>query len=81
MLVVSQFTLFADCRKGRRPSFTDAADPESAQRLYQVFVDEVALRGVEVATGRFREHMEIELLNDGPVTIVIDSKELARGGK
>jgi D-tyrosyl-tRNA(Tyr) deacylase len=78
MLVVSQFTLLADCRKGRRPSFTNAADPESARRLYQVFVDEVAKLGVEVATGRFREHMEIELLNDGPVTIVIDSKELAK---
>jgi D-tyrosyl-tRNA(Tyr) deacylase len=76
MLVVSQFTLLADCRKGRRPSFTDAADPEMAQRLYQAFVDEVARLGIEVATGRFREHMEIELLNDGPVTIVIDSKAL-----
>ena len=81
MLVVSQFTLMADCRKGRRPSFTDAADPESAQRLYQVFVDEVANRGIDVATGRFREHMEIELLNDGPVTIVIDSKELPKREK
>jgi D-tyrosyl-tRNA(Tyr) deacylase len=78
MLVVSQFTLLADCRKGRRPSFTDAADPESAQRLYQVFVDAVVRLGIVVATGRFREHMEVELLNDGPVTIIIDSKELPR---
>src|SRR4249919_2536851 len=68
MLVVSQFTLLGDCRKGRRPSFIDAAPPEDAQRLYQLFVSEVQNRGVEVETGRFREHMEVSLVNDGPVT-------------
>jgi D-aminoacyl-tRNA deacylase len=76
MLVVSQFTLLADCRKGRRPSFTDAAAPEAAERLYRVFVDAVAAHGIEVATGRFREHMEVELVNDGPVTILLDTREL-----
>jgi len=79
MLVVSQFTLLADCRKGRRPSFTDAAAPELAERLYQVFVHAVATSGVRVATGRFREHMEVELVNDGPVTILLDSRQLAVG--
>jgi D-tyrosyl-tRNA(Tyr) deacylase len=74
MLVVSQFTLLGDCRKGRRPSFTDAAPPEVAQRLYQVFVDTVSARGIEVATGRFRELMEVELVNDGPVTLLVESK-------
>jgi D-tyrosyl-tRNA(Tyr) deacylase len=77
MLVVSQFTLLADCRKGRRPSFTDAAGPEQAERLYRVFCDHVAALGIPVATGRFREHMEVELVNDGPVTIWIDTRELA----
>jgi D-aminoacyl-tRNA deacylase len=75
MLVVSQFTLLADCRKGRRPSFSDAAAPELAERLYQVFVHAVAKSGIPVATGRFREHMEVELLNDGPVTLLLDSKQ------
>jgi D-aminoacyl-tRNA deacylase len=73
MLVVSQFTLLGDCRKGRRPSFTDAAPPELAERLYQVFVAAVAEQGIEVATGRFRQHMEVELVNDGPVTLLVDS--------
>lgn len=77
MLVVSQFTLLADCRKGRRPSFTDAAPPELAERLYRVFVDAVAQRGVPVATGRFRAEMQVELINDGPVTILLDSRALA----
>jgi len=81
MLVVSQFTLLADCRKGRRPSFTTAAGPELAERLYQVFVDTVAQQGIRVATGRFREHMEVELINDGPVTLVLDTAELAPRGK
>jgi len=77
MLVVSQFTLLADCRKGRRPSFTDAAPPELAAQLYQAFVEAVEQAGVPVATGRFRQHMEVELVNDGPVTLVLDSRELA----
>jgi D-aminoacyl-tRNA deacylase len=81
MLVVSQFTLLGDCRKGRRPSFTDAAPPELAERLYQVFVAAVAAQGIPVATGRFREHMEIELVNDGPVTLLIDTRELAPSGR
>ena len=81
MLVVSQFTLLADCRKGRRPSFTAAARPELAEKLYQVFADTVAAQGITVATGRFRQHMEVELVNDGPVTLVLDTKELAPRGK
>ena len=73
MLIVSQFTLLGDCRRGRRPDFTAAAPPEVAERLYQVFVDAVAAQNVPVATGRFRQHMEVELVNDGPVTLVVDS--------
>jgi len=80
MLVVSQFTLLGDCRKGRRPSFTEAAGPELAVRLYEVFVGAVAALGIPVATGKFREHMEVELVNDGPVTLLVDSRELARSG-
>ena len=74
MLVVSQFTLYGDCRKGRRPSFTDAAPPEMAEELYEVFVAAVAAQDIPVATGRFRQHMEIELVNDGPVTLVVACK-------
>jgi D-aminoacyl-tRNA deacylase len=78
MLVVSQFTLLGDCRKGRRPSFTAAAAPELAETLYEVFTSSVAARAVEVATGRFRCHMEVELVNDGPVTVLLDSQDLSR---
>ena len=81
MLVVSQFTLLADCRKGRRPSFVAAARPELAEKLYQAFVDTVTQHGIPVATGRFRQHMEVELVNDGPVTLVLDTEQLARRGK
>jgi D-tyrosyl-tRNA(Tyr) deacylase len=73
MLVVSQFTLFGDCRKGRRPSFVDAAPPEMAERLYEAFVERVRGQGFDVATGRFRTHMDVSLVNDGPVTLWIDT--------
>ncbi|HEY3395777.1 MAG TPA: D-aminoacyl-tRNA deacylase [Lacipirellulaceae bacterium] len=75
MLVVSQFTLYGDCRRGRRPSFTEAAPPELAERLYEAFVARVRAAGIEVATGRFREHMLVSLVNDGPVTLWIDTAE------
>ncbi len=74
MLVVSQFTLYGDCRKGRRPSFVAAAPPEQAQQMYDQFVEHVGRQGVSVATGRFRAHMQVELTNDGPVTIWIDTE-------
>jgi D-aminoacyl-tRNA deacylase len=74
ILVVSQFTLLGDCRKGRRPSFTDAAPPEVAESLYEVFVAEIALQKIPVHTGRFRAHMDVELVNDGPVTFIVRSK-------
>jgi D-aminoacyl-tRNA deacylase len=75
MLVVSQFTLLGDCRKGRRPSFIDAAPPDEAQRLYRLFVETVSTQGVHVETGRFREHMDVSLTNDGPVTLMLDSRK------
>lgn len=75
MLVVSQFTLLGDCRKGRRPSFVEAAEPEMAERMYSEFVEAVREQGVEVATGVFRADMAVHLINDGPVTLVIDSRE------
>lgn len=77
-LVVSQFTLLADVRKGRRPSFTDAARPEIAEPLIETFCDELRARGVSVETGRFGAHMVASLDNDGPVTIVLDSADLDR---
>jgi len=75
MLVVSQFTLFGDCRKGRRPSFVDAARPEQAERFYESFVAEVQGQGIQVETGRFQTHMDVSLVNDGPVTLLLDSRK------
>lgn len=76
LLVVSQFTLLADCRKGRRPSFIGAAPPEEANRRYERFCALARAQGLEVQTGRFGASMEVELINDGPVTIVLDTREL-----
>lgn len=73
-LIVSQFTLYGDCSKGRRPSFIAAAPPERAIPLYEAFVEAVKARGVRVATGRFGAMMEVELVNAGPVTLILDSK-------
>lgn len=75
MLVVSQFTLLGDCRKGKRPSFVGAAPPEIAEPIYERFVEQVRGRGVEVATGRFRTEMAVSLVNDGPVTLVVESPQ------
>jgi D-aminoacyl-tRNA deacylase len=75
MLVVSQFTLLGDCRKGRRPGFDTAAKPDLAEKLYELFVQCVSAQGIPTATGRFREHMEVELVNDGPVTLLLDTKQ------
>ena len=74
MLVVSQFTLHGDCRKGRRPAFIAAAPPEQAEPLYERFVAQVEKLGPRVAAGRFGAMMEVELVNDGPVTLLLDSK-------
>ena len=74
MLVVSQFTLLGDCRKGRRPSFIKAADPDLAERLYQHFVDHVKMLGVDVQTGRFGAMMQVNIVNDGPVTLLVYSR-------
>lgn len=75
MLVISQFTLYGDARHGRRPSYVEAAKPEQAEALYTRFVEAVRAFGVEAATGRFRTHMVVSLDNDGPVTILLDSKK------
>ena len=75
MLVVSQFTLYGDTRRGRRPSYTDAAEPEKANALYQYFVERVRSQGVRVETGVFQAMMQVNLTNDGPVTILLDSKK------
>lgn len=76
VLVVSQFTLLADCRKGRRPSFTSAADPSEANRLYDRFANAISARGVPVSQGIFRAQMQVSLTNDGPVTLLLDSRRL-----
>jgi D-tyrosyl-tRNA(Tyr) deacylase len=73
VLVVSQFTLYGDMRKGKRPSFDDAARPETARTLYEYFVGKIRESGVRCETGRFQEMMDVELVNDGPVTILMDS--------
>jgi len=74
MLVVSQFTLLGDCRKGKRPSFVNAAGPEKANELYEYFVKKVRDKGIFVETGRFRAMMDVSLINDGPVTLIIESR-------
>lgn len=75
MLLVSQFTLLADARHGRRPGFTDAAPPDVAERLFNLFVEKAKATGLRVATGRFQAYMSVEIINDGPVTIMLDSRD------
>lgn len=75
LLVVSQFTLYADCRKGRRPNFLEAAPPEAGHALYEQFVAVLREKGMKVATGRFGAHMSVELTNHGPVTIMLDTED------
>jgi len=73
LLLISQFTLYGDCRKGRRPGFDAAAPPDQARRLYQYFVDKVRQSGLVTETGIFQAHMAVELVNDGPVTLLLES--------
>lgn len=75
MLLISQFTLLADTRKGRRPSFIEAAPPQQAESLFNLFVERMRSTGLKVETGRFQQHMLVEIHNDGPVTIMLDSRE------
>ena len=75
MLIVSQFTLYGDCRKGRRPGYSEAAAPEIAEQIYNRFVDEVRKKGIKAATGRFQAMMDVTLVNDGPVTLLLDSEK------
>jgi len=75
-LVVSQFTLYGDCRKGRRPSFIQAARPEKADKFYQLFIEALSGLGIDVKAGIFQAFMDVELVNDGPVTILLDSKKV-----
>ena len=76
VLAVSQFTLYGDVRRGKRPSFDAAAPPESARRLYELFVERIRAAGLRCETGRFQEMMQVELVNEGPVTILLDSKKV-----
>ncbi len=78
ILVVSQFTLYGDVRRGKRPSFDAAAPPERARQLYEYFVERIRAAGLPCETGRFQEMMQVELVNDGPVTILLDSEARAR---
>lgn len=80
-LVVSQFTLLADCKKGRRPSFIGAAPPAEADARYQRFCEQLRGHGLRVETGRFQTEMQVELTNQGPVTIVLDTRDLLKGGE
>ena len=75
MLIVSQFTLCGNCKKGRRPSWTDAAEPAFAEKIYEKFIAEIKKCEINVATGIFQAHMQVEICNDGPVTLMLDSKE------
>ena len=75
MLVVSQFTLYGDCRKGRRPSYSHAAPPDQAEKLYELFIRETAELGVPVSSGKFQAMMDVELINQGPVTLLLDSEK------
>ena len=75
LLLVSQFTLLADTRKGRRPSFIEAAPPAQAEELFEYFVEQTRATGLKVETGRFQQYMQVEIQNDGPVTILLDSRE------
>jgi D-tyrosyl-tRNA(Tyr) deacylase len=75
LLLVSQFTLLADVRKGRRPSFTEAAPPAQAEALFEQFVEQARATGLNVETGRFQQYMQVEIHNDGPVTILLDTRE------
>ncbi len=75
MLIVSQFTLYGDCRKGRRPGYSSAAPPEHAKPLYEQYIEEIKNRQIRVATGTFAANMEVEIINDGPVTLLLDSEK------